>query len=83
MDIFTVRSRKVKKDCILCTGVIVEVLPDTRFRVKLENDKVILGYASGQMQKCRIRVIMDDIVDIEINKYDKDIGRIVARKRPQ
>ncbi|MBU2592071.1 MAG: translation initiation factor IF-1 [Patescibacteria group bacterium] len=60
-------------------GVVVEALPDTIFRVKLADERVILAYLSGKMRMHRIRVIQGDTVVVEISSYDKERGRIVYR----
>ncbi|MDP5370462.1 MAG: translation initiation factor IF-1 [Pseudomonadota bacterium] len=70
-----------KEDLIEFSGVIVEVLPNTMFRVKLENDHVILAHTSGRMRKNRIRVLAGDKVTIERTPYDLTKGRITFRQK--
>ncbi|MDP4725555.1 MAG: translation initiation factor IF-1 [Pseudomonadota bacterium] len=70
-----------KEDLIEFSGVIVEVLPNTMFRVKLENDHVILAHTSGRMRKNRIRVLAGDKVTIEMTPYDLTKGRITFRQK--
>ncbi len=60
-------------------GLVVEALPDTIFRVKLGDGRIILAYLSGKMRIHRIRVIQGDTVVVEISPYDKERGRIVYR----
>jgi translation initiation factor IF-1 len=61
-------------------GEIVDVLPNTIFKVKLENGLVILSYLAGKMRQHQIRILMGDKVDVELNAYDLNRGRIVRRK---
>jgi translation initiation factor IF-1 len=70
-----------KEDLIEFSGVIVEVLPNTMFRVKLENDHIILAHTSGRMRKNRIRVLAGDKVTIEMTPYDLTKGRITFRQK--
>lgn len=60
-------------------GVVTEALPDTKFRIKLENDQEIIGHLSGKMRMNYIRVVPGDEVLVEMGPYDKDRGRIVYR----
>lgn len=70
-----------KEDVLEFNGVVVEVLPDTTFRVQLENGHTILAYASGRMVKNRIRVLQGDKVKIEMTPYDLTKGRITFREK--
>lgn len=70
-----------KEDLIEFSGVIVEVLPNTMFRVKLENDHIILAHTSGRMRKNRIRVLAGDKVTVEMTPYDLTKGRITFRQK--
>lgn len=67
-------------------GVVVDCLPNTTFRVKLENDHVITAHISGRMRKNYIRILTGDKVVVELTPYDLTRGRIVyrdsGRKRP-
>ena len=60
-------------------GTVVEVLPNTTFKVKLENDKLILCYASGSVRLNKIRILKGDNVRIEVSVYDVTRGRIIRR----
>jgi translation initiation factor IF-1 len=62
-------------------GVIQEVLPNTMFRVKLENGPVILGHISGKMRQNRIQILAGDRVRIEMSPYDLSRCRIVYRSK--
>lgn len=69
-----------KEDTINMEGTVVEVLPNTLFRVKLETDQVVLGYISGRMRQNEIKILMGDPVELEFSPYDLSRGRIVKRK---
>lgn len=62
------------------TGDVVEILPDFRYRVKLESGQKILGTLSGRMKMNKIRVLAGDKVLIELSPYDLSKGRITRRK---
>ena len=68
-----------KEDTIELQGVVVELLPNAMFRVKLENNHEILAHSSGKMRKNRIRVLAGDKVTIEMTPYDLTKGRITFR----
>lgn len=68
-----------KEDLIEFTGVVAELLPNAMFRVKLDNDHVILAHTSGKMRKNRIRVLAGDRVQVEMTPYDLSKGRITFR----
>ncbi|CAO4839390.1 MAG: Translation initiation factor IF-1 [Holosporales bacterium] len=70
-----------KEDLIEFSGIVIELLPNTTFRVKLDNDHVILAYNSGKMRKNRIRVLVGDRVTVEMTPYDLTKGRIVFRQK--
>ena len=69
----------VPKDAIEAEGIVTEVLPDTNFRVQLENDHEILAYLSGKMRKHYIRVLTGDRVKVEMSPYDLSRGRVTYR----
>jgi len=68
-----------KEEIIEFPGVIVELLPNATFRVKLENDHEIIGHTAGRMRKNRIRVLSGDKVLVEMTPYDLKKGRITYR----
>jgi translation initiation factor IF-1 len=70
---------KKKKDVIELDGVVVEVLPNTMFRVQIENEHVVLCHISGKMRMNYIRILPDDKVLIELTPYSLDKGRIIKR----
>lgn len=67
------------KDVIEMEGTVTEVLPDTNFRVRLENDHEVLAYISGRMRKNYIRILEGDRVTVELSPYDLRRGRITYR----
>jgi len=70
-----------KEDLIEFSGVVIELLPNAMFRVRLENDHVILAHTSGKMRKNRIRVLVGDTVTVEMTPYDLTKGRITFRQK--
>jgi translation initiation factor IF-1 len=60
-------------------GMVNEVLPDSRFRVMLENGHVLVAYTSGKMRKHHIRILAGDKVSLELSPYDLSKGRITFR----
>ncbi len=70
-----------KEDCIEMEGVILETLPNTTFRVKLENDHVLVAHISGKIRKNYIRILTGDRVTVELTPYDLSKGRIVFRHK--
>ncbi len=60
-------------------GVVMEVLPDSRFRVTLENGHDLIAYTSGKMRKHHIRILAGDEVSLEMSPYDLSKGRITFR----
>ncbi len=68
-----------KEELIESTGVVEEVLPDSRFRVKLDNGHGLIAYAGGKMKKHHIRVLAGDKVSLELSPYDLTKGRITFR----
>ena len=70
-----------KEDLLEFDGLIIELLPEGRFRVKLDNDHEILAYTAGKMKKNRIRTIAGDRVIVEMSPYDLDRGRINFRQK--
>ncbi len=68
-----------KEDLIEMQGKVDEVLPDTRYRVTLENGHQLIAYAGGKMRKHRIKVLAGDRVTLEMSPYDLNKGRITFR----
>jgi translation initiation factor IF-1 len=72
-----------KEELLEMEGVVAEVLPDTRFRVTLDNGVVVSAYASGKMRKHRIRILAGDKVTLEISPYDLTKARISFRHKDE
>jgi translation initiation factor IF-1 len=70
-----------KEELIEMQGVVEEVLPDTRYRVRLDNGHELSAYAAGKMKKHRIRVLAGDRVTLEMSPYDLSKGRIRFRHK--
>ncbi len=70
-----------KEDQIELEGTVVETLPNTMFRVQLENGHVITAHISGKMRKNYIRILTGDKVTVEMTPYDLTKGRITYRAR--
>jgi|TARA_B100001964_G_scaffold57493_1_gene65046 translation initiation factor IF-1 len=68
-----------KEGSIEFQGVVMELLPNAMFKVKLDNDHKILAHSSGKMRKNRIRVLAGDKVTVEMTPYDLTKGRITFR----
>ena len=68
-----------KDDLILFSGKVIEALPNAMFKVKLENDHIVLAHISGKMRKFRIMVSVGNDVEVEMSPYDLTKGRICKR----
>jgi len=68
-----------KEELIEMQGRVDEVLPDSRFRVTLENGHQLIAYTGGKMRKHRIRVLAGDKVTLEMSPYDLNKGRLTFR----
>ena len=68
-----------KEELIEMDGVVIEVLPDSRFRVTLDNGHSLVAYSGGKMRKHHIRVLAGDKVSLELSPYDLSKGRITFR----
>jgi len=68
-----------KDDLIEMMGVVNEVLPDSRYRVTLDNEHQLIAYSAGKMRKNHIRILAGDRVTLEISPYDLTKGRISFR----
>ena len=70
-----------KEDQIEMDGEVIDTLPNTMFRVKLENDHIVTAHISGKMRKHYIRILTGDKVKVEMTPYDLSKGRITFRIR--
>ena len=74
------KQRGAKKEVLRVRGEVVESLPNSTFRVKLENDQIVLCHISGRIRKHYIRILTGDRVIVEFSPYDLTKGRIVYRE---
>jgi translation initiation factor IF-1 len=68
-----------KEDLIEMDGIVQEILPDSRFRVDLDNGHKLIAYTSGKMRQHHIRILAGDRVTLEMSAYDLSKGRITFR----
>jgi translation initiation factor IF-1 len=69
------------EDKIQVEGLVIEALPGTQFRVRLDNGHEVLAYLSGKMRKYYIRILLGDRVKVEMSPYDLTRGRITYRQK--
>ena len=70
-----------KEEAIEVEGIVKEALPNTMFRVELQNKHIILAHLSGKMRKHYIRIVPGDSVKVALSPYDLNRGRIIFRER--
>jgi len=70
-----------KEQAIEVEGIVKEALPNTTFRVELQNGHIILAHLSGKMRKHYIRIVPGDSVKVELSPYDLNKGRIIFRQK--
>ena len=70
-----------KEKAIEVEGIVREALPNTIFRVELQNGHIIMAYISGKMRKHYIRIVPGDTVKVALSPYDLDRGRIIFRQK--
>jgi translation initiation factor IF-1 len=70
-----------KEEALQLDGMVTETLPNTTFRVKLDNGHVVTAHISGKMRKNYIRILTGDRVTVELTPYDLTKGRITYRER--
>ncbi|CUR53182.1 translation initiation factor IF-1 [Buchnera aphidicola] len=71
----------MKEENIEMQGVVIDTLPNTMFRVELENKHIVIAHISGKMRKNYIRILTGDKVTLELTPYDLSKGRIIFRSR--
>jgi translation initiation factor IF-1 len=74
-------SKMAKEDAIEMEGKVIDTLPNTMFRVELDNGHMVTAHISGRMRKHYIRILTGDRVTVELTPYDLTKGRIVYRKK--
>ena len=77
----TARVSMAKEDVIEMEGKVLETLPNTMFRVELENGHIVTAHISGRMRKHYIRILTGDAVKVELTPYDLSKGRITYRMK--
>lgn len=70
-----------KEDHLEMAGTVIDTLPNTMFRVELENGHVVIAHISGRMRKNYIRILTGDKVKVELTPYDLTKGRIIFRDK--
>jgi len=70
-----------KEELIEFDGIVIEILPNAMFRVKLDNGHEIIAHTSGRMRKNRIRVLLGDKITVEMTPYDLSKGRVIHRHK--
>ena len=75
------KQSKKKSDKIEVEGTVIEALPNTMFKVRLDNDHEVLAHISGKMRMYYIRILLGDRVLVELSPYDLTRGRIIYRFR--
>lgn len=68
-----------KEELLEMSGMVMEVLPDSRYRVTLDNGHSLVAYSAGKMRKHHIRILAGDKVSLEVSPYDLSKGRITFR----
>ena len=74
------RGSMAKEEQIQMSGTVIDTLPNTMFRVELENEHVIIAHISGKMRKNYIKILTGDKVKVELTPYDLSKGRITFRE---
>jgi translation initiation factor IF-1 len=74
-------ANMAKEDVIEMEGKVLETLPNTLFRVELENGHIVTAHISGRMRKHYIRILTGDMVKVELTPYDLSKGRITYRMK--
>lgn len=69
-----------KEDGIKIDGMVMELLPNAMFRVKLPNERIVIGVISGKMRQNGIKILLGDTVEVEFSPYDLSRGRITRRR---
>jgi translation initiation factor IF-1 len=70
-----------KEEILEFEGIVLELLPNATFRIKLDNGHIIIAYTSGKMRKNRIRVFVNDKVTVAMTPYDLTQGRVTHRHK--
>src|ERR1700730_5843920 len=76
-------ARMAKEELIELEGLVTEILPDTRFRVQLDNGHEIIAYAAGRMKKNRIKTLAGDRFPLQFSPYNHEKGRVIFRHKDE
>lgn len=72
-----------KEELLQFEGLVIEILPDARYRVELDNGHALIAYTAGRMKKNRIKTLAGDRVIVEVSPYDLEKGRLVYRHKDE
>jgi translation initiation factor IF-1 len=72
-----------KEELLQFEGLVIEILPDARYRVELDNGHALVAYTAGRMKKNRIKTLAGDRVIVEVSPYDLEKGRLVFRHKDE
>jgi len=72
-----------KEELLQFEGLVTEILPDARYRVRLENEHELVAYTAGRMRKNRIKILAGDRVTVEVSPYDLEKGRLIFRHKDE
>jgi translation initiation factor IF-1 len=72
-----------KEELLQFDGLVLEILPDARYRVQLDNGHELIAYTAGKMKKNRIKTLAGDRVTIEMSPYDLEKGRLIFRHKDE
>ncbi|HEY1361045.1 MAG TPA: translation initiation factor IF-1 [Xanthobacteraceae bacterium] len=72
-----------KEELIQLEGLVTEILPDARYRVRLDSGRDVIAYTAGKMKKSRIKTLAGDRVTIEMSPYDLEKGRLIFRHKDE
>lgn len=72
-----------KEELLEFEGLVLEILPDARYRIQLDNGHVLVAYTAGKMKKNRIKTLAGDRVTVEVSPYDLEKGRLIFRHKDE
>jgi len=72
-----------KEELLEFDGLVLEILPDARYRIQLDNGHVLVAYTAGKMKKNRIKTLAGDRVTVEVSPYDLEKGRLIFRHKDE
>jgi translation initiation factor IF-1 len=72
-----------KEELLEFEGLVIEILPDARYRVQLDNGHALIAYTAGRMKKNRIKTLAGDRVTVEVSPYDLEKGRMIFRHKDE